>query len=435
MALNPPSSSFSPEPTRSRSRRFLTTAGDVSVTVLQTLREISAFAPVPLLGPAADTAINIIQIIQSCEQNKDKLLELAKDVYVLLLAIHEVCNVAIGHAVQTIDTTLVQRLDMDALSPEMQDMLRTLSRTLDAVRIFIEEYQKNSTFFGRLVHYKSIADGIDHHKAEIEKIMRLVQFRSNLIMHRKVDELKMAFERPSQSTPSGTLTPEPHLQTPESSESLPAPESDSVSETTLGSNPRARADVRANTLFDSIYGLQDVGNSQPDQDEGYHRTPPSRHSSRSERPRPHPTISEDHLHPHRTYGRPAFDRTRSSSNTADLYTNSGHSQSRSWSRSPFYDCQPHEDEAYPNRDFARFTPESRSYPSPASEGSRHSYNDHVPHSPWGASPFPPFFPYPVNNIGGNQINHTNYGGNNTSVNCGNRYITTNYNKSSRSNNP
>ncbi|ESK93249.1 hypothetical protein Moror_14576 [Moniliophthora roreri MCA 2997] len=421
------------EPTRTR--QSLTTAGDFSVTVLQVLREISCFVPIPLLGLAADTAIKIIQTIQDCKQNKEKLLELANDVYNLLLTIHEVCNITTEHTVQATDTTSVQPFDiiMDAFSPEIQYMLKMMNRTLDQVQTFIEECQKNTSFLVRLVHYKSIADGIDHYRAEIEKILTLVQFRSNLIMHRKIDKLVgRTVERCSQSTeplPRLTLTPDESIpgtsQIPELSRRPPAPVFNPVPQFTLGGD--FRANVHGKTSSDSVYGVQDVASSQRDKDEGNQQLPPCRDTPQTERLQRYPTVNEDHFHPRRRYDHHVPDREsfpRSGFNSVNHYTND-----RSRSSSPFYDRQPHEDGAYPNSDVAHNIPGPSYSPwSPANKVFHHPYygrnsKTHTPRSSWGV--FPDVVP--VNHVLGNQVTHTNYGGNNTFINCGNSYSVTNYN--------
>ncbi|KAK7051479.1 hypothetical protein VNI00_004453 [Paramarasmius palmivorus] len=429
MSLDTPASSTSPGLSQpSRRKQILTTAGDVSLTVLETLKEISGFIPIPGIGAAANLGIEIITAIQEVDGNKQELERLEDVVCRLIVTMHKVCQTSVKDAVR--NGELPQRpeseqvpLDTSSLSTELQGMLKDLGSTLQEVKAFIDECPKRSRT-GRFFLRKTYADDITAQRQKVENTLRNVETLSNLIMHHKIDRLlglsteKQSPEVTSKSSPSTSLTGQPghgHEPIPEAI-------------------PRARS-------------VSSQGCTREQGDPEVHNEP---HTSRPNQPLPRErfTQSQSRHTPISNYHTPEFsfsfnDRGRyPTGDDSDAYSGGGErSHRRGRSHSPFEPLFDGEDEGYWEPRFdshyhhpepASFTENTFLHPPPRMHRRRTAIpQPYMAQACWGNSP-----PIPVyNNVRGNQTNTTNSGGNTTMVNCGNSYQSTNVGSSFRSKNP
>ncbi|KAF9266378.1 hypothetical protein L218DRAFT_857671 [Marasmius fiardii PR-910] len=153
-----------------RYKKHASTATDVSVTILTTLKEISqASGMIPYVGLAAALALEIVTAVQGAHDNKDSFKRLAYDVCSLVTNISVVC----AQLAQT---------EGQKLSPMLNEHLKTLK---ESIKEFAQKHA-GKAYWKRCFRAKSDKDRIQEFRERIRQALDVFGVQSHITVRESV---------------------------------------------------------------------------------------------------------------------------------------------------------------------------------------------------------------------------------------------------------
>ncbi|KAJ8075120.1 hypothetical protein PM082_019447 [Marasmius tenuissimus] len=185
-----------------------TTASDISVTVLSTLKEVSqAAGGIEYVGIAAAIALEIVNAAQGAKDNKDSFNRLASDACTLAMNIIAVCeDLSPGE---------------EGICPSLKRHLETFKETLEQIRDYAKK-RANKVYWKRFISSRSDLDRIKEFRERLTQAVGLFGVQSHITVRESIarmatrqesfhDELKEMIPRqdsPEPVSPTETVVEE-----------------------------------------------------------------------------------------------------------------------------------------------------------------------------------------------------------------------------------
>ncbi|KAL0567818.1 hypothetical protein V5O48_014178 [Marasmius crinis-equi] len=225
------------DPWRFRKRK--STATDVSISVLTTLKEVSqAAGGISYLGIAAAIALEIVNAAQGAKDNRDSFKRLACDACSLVVNIAAVCD------------ELVQDEEKE-ISPSLKRHLETLTETLNQIKTFAQK-RAEKAYWKRFISSQSDLDRIKEFRERLAQAVDLFGVQSHITVRESIARLatrQQSFHDEFKNYPG------PRQASPEPL----SPLTESPTETEYGSNNPFRSPTpptptpKPNSTFDDAF--------------------------------------------------------------------------------------------------------------------------------------------------------------------------------------
>ncbi|KAG7090032.1 hypothetical protein E1B28_011652 [Marasmius oreades] len=155
------------------SKNRASTATDVSVTVLKSLREIAqASGMIPYVGLAAALALEIVTAAQAAKDNKDSFKQLVYDTCSLVANISAVCK-------------QLMQSEGQKLSPMLNEHLKMLKDTLAEIKVFAEK-RAEKMYWRRFLSARSDTDRIREFRERLRQALDVFGVQSHITVRESV---------------------------------------------------------------------------------------------------------------------------------------------------------------------------------------------------------------------------------------------------------
>ncbi|KAF9267799.1 hypothetical protein L218DRAFT_1073884 [Marasmius fiardii PR-910] len=178
------------------STNLLSAISGVSVIILETLKDVARFAPVPYLSDISYAALSILDAVQTCSSNKEGFKRLASDSCELVYAVTSTCNGITK--------------DGKTLPADLEEHLRQLLESLRRVQGFIAKQLRRNRF-SRFLTYRSDTGTIQEYREDLRHSLDLFGLQSDITIRETVQRISEKQEelRTSNGSQSGTRPQRP----------------------------------------------------------------------------------------------------------------------------------------------------------------------------------------------------------------------------------